>query len=257
MTMHGPANSARIGQPVPRKEDLRFVAGKGRYADDFNVDGQAYAWMVRSPHAHAVIQSIDVQEALRVPGVIAVLTGADFIADQMNPIPNKTFSLHPAELPLINTDGTPAFNIPDYPLPADKARFVGEALVMVIAESVALAKDGADAVVVDYEPLPSVTYTVDAADLDAPRVRDENASNVCIDAKIGEAELTEAAFRNAAHVAKVKTWIPRVPGSPMEPRAALGEYDPANNSFTVYTSSGSTLRLRRDLSLVLNVPEPN
>src|ERR1700760_3180200 len=114
--MHGPATSTRIGQPVLRKEDLRFVVGKGKYADDFNVEGQAYAWMVRSPHAHAVIRSIDSRGALAVPGVLTVLTGDDFIADKLNPIPNKTFSLHPAEIPLVNSDGTPAFNIPDYPL---------------------------------------------------------------------------------------------------------------------------------------------
>lgn len=255
--MHGPTTSSRIGQPVLRKEDLRFVAGKGNYADDFNVAGQAYAWMVRSPHAHAVIRSIDSSAALAVPGVLAVLTGEDFISDELSPIPNKTFSLHPAEIPLINSDGTEAFNISDYPLPADRARFVGEALVMVIAETLALAKDGADAVVIDYEPLPCVTYTVEAADPAAPRVRDENASNVCIDAKIGDAEATAAAFARAAHIAKVKTWIPRVAGSPMEPRAATGEYDPASNRYTIHTCSGSTLRLRRDLSIVLNVPEPN
>jgi aerobic carbon-monoxide dehydrogenase large subunit len=253
--MHGPASSSRIGQPVPRKEDLRFVTGKGNYADDFNVTGQAYAVMVRSPHAHAVIRSIEREEALRVPGVLAVLSGADFIADQMQPIPNKTFSMHPAERPLINSDGTPAFNVPDYPLPADKARFVGEAIVMVVAESIAAAKDGADLVVIDYEPLPCVIFTVDAAELDAPRVRDENASNICIDAQVGEAEATEVAFRKAAHIAKVKTWIPRVAGSPMEPRAATGEYDPATGHYTIHTCSGSTLRLRRDLSIVLNVPE--
>lgn len=253
--MHGPATSARIGQPVRRKEDLRFVTGKGCYTDDLNIEGQAYAVMVRSPHAHAVIRSIACREALAVPGVLAVLTGADFIADGLNPVPNKTFSLHPAEIPLVNVDGTPAFNIPDYPLPADKTRFVGEPLAMVIAESIAAAKDGADLVAIDYEPLPCVTFTVDAAELDAPRVRDENASNVCIDARVGEAAPTEAAFRKAAHVAKVKTWIPRVTGSPMEPRAAIGEYDSANDRYTVYTCSGSTLRLRRDLSIVLNVPE--
>jgi carbon-monoxide dehydrogenase large subunit len=213
--------------------------------------------MIRSPHAHAVIRSIDIREALRLPGVLAVLTGADFIADRMNPIPNKTFSLHPAEMPLVNTDGTPAFNVPDYPLPPDKARFVGEAIAMVVAESVAAAKDGAEHVVIDYEPLPCVTFTVDAADLDAPRVREENSSNVCIDAQVGEAEPTEAAFRKAAHIAEVKTWIPRVAGSPMEPRAATGEYDPATGRYTIHTCSGSTLRLRRDLSIVLNVPEPN
>ena len=158
--MHAPATSTRIGQPVPRKEDLRLITGGGRYTDDLNVDGQAYAVMVRSPHAHANILGIDTRAASAVPGVIAVLTGADFIADQMKPIPNKTFSLHPAEMPLVNSDGTPAFNMPDYPLPADKARFVGEAIVMVIAESIDAAKDGADRVQIDYEPLPSVTFTV-------------------------------------------------------------------------------------------------
>jgi len=253
--MHAPATSTRIGQPVPRKEDLRLITGGGRYTDDLNVDGQAYAVMVRSPHAHANILGIDTRAASAVPGVIAVLTGADFIADQMKPIPNKTFSLHPAEMPLVNSDGTPAFNMPDYPLPADKARFVGEAIVMVIAESIDAAKDGADRVQIDYEPLPSVTFTVEAAAAGAPRVRDENSSNVCIDAQVGDAAATEAAFRKAAQVVKVKTWIPRVAGSPMEPRAAIGEYDPQTGHYTIYTCSGSTLRLRRDLSLVLDVPE--
>jgi aerobic carbon-monoxide dehydrogenase large subunit len=255
--MHAPAKSNRIGQPVPRKEDLRLITGKGRYTDDLNLEGQAYAAMVRSPHAHAVIRSIDSEDARAVPGVLAVLTGADFIADRLNPIPNKTFSLHPAEMPLLNSDGTPAFNVPDYPLPADKARFVGEAIVMVIAESIAAAKDGAERVIIDYEPLECVTFTVDAAGLGAPRVRDENSSNVCIDAQVGEAEPTAAAFRAAAHVAKIKTWIPRVAGSPMEPRAAVGDYDPASGRYTIYTCSGSTLRLRRDLAIVLDVPEPN
>jgi aerobic carbon-monoxide dehydrogenase large subunit len=255
--MHAPAKSNRIGQPVPRKEDLRLITGKGRYTDDLNLEGQAYAAMVRSPHAHAAIRSIDTTEARAVPGVLAVLTGADFIADRLNPIPNKTFSLHPAEMPLVNSNGTPAFNVPDYPLPADKARFVGEAIVMVIAESIAAAKDGAECVVIDYEPLECVTFTVDAADLGAPRVRDENTSNICIDAQVGEAAPTAAAFRVAAHIAKIKTWIPRVAGSPMEPRAALGDYDPATGRYTIYTCSGSTLRLRRDLATVLNVPEPN
>jgi aerobic carbon-monoxide dehydrogenase large subunit len=255
--MHGTAKGNGIGQPVPRKEDLRLITGQGRYTDDLGLEGQAYAAMVRSPHAHAVIRSIDIEAARAVPGVLAVLTGADFIADRLNPIPNKTFSLHPAEMPLVNSDGTPAFNVPDYPLPPDKSRFVGEPIAMVIAESVAAAKDGAECVVVDYEPLECVTFTVDAASHGAPRVRDENSSNVCIDAQVGEAEPTDAAFCKAAHIAKIKTWIPRVAGSPMEPRAALGDYDSGTGRYTVYTCSGSTLRLRRDLAIVLNVPEPN
>src|SRR5450755_308419 len=223
--MHAPATSTRIGQPVPRKEDLRLVTGKGRYTDDMNLPGQAYAVMVRSPHAHALIRSIDCTEALAVPGVLAVLTGVDFIKDGLNPIPNKTFSMHPAEMPLSNFDGTPAFNVSDHPLPADKARFVGEAIAMVVAETIASAKDGADRVAIDYEPLPCVTYTVSAAEPNAVRVRDEH-NNVCIDAQVGDAEATADAFRNAAHVAKIRTWVPRVAVSPMEPRAAVGDYDP-------------------------------
>jgi carbon-monoxide dehydrogenase large subunit len=186
--------------------------------------------------------------------VLAVLTGFDFIEDRLNPIPNKTFSLHPAEMPLVNFDGTPAFNVSDHPLPADKARFVGEAVAMVVAETIAAAKDGADHVAIDYEPLPCVTYTVDAANPDAVRVRDEH-NNICIDAQVGDAAATAAAFRNAAHVAKIKTWVPRVAGSPMEPRAAVGDYDSKTGRYTIYTCSGSTLRLRRDIAIVLNVPE--
>src|SRR3974390_2134447 len=131
--MHGPVTSTRIGQPVPRKEDMRLITGRGRYTDDLNVEGQAYAVMVRSPHAHAIIRAIDVRGALAVPGVVVVLTGADFIADQMKPIPNKTFSLHPAERPLVNSDATQAFTVPDYPMPADKTRFGGGAIPMVSA----------------------------------------------------------------------------------------------------------------------------
>src|SRR3974390_328976 len=198
--MQGPVTSTRIGQPVPRKEDMRLITGRGRYTDDLSVEGQAYAVMVRSPHAHAIIRAIDVRGALAVPGVVAVLTGADFIADQMKPIPNKTFSLHPAERPLVNSEGPRPFNVPDYPMPADKTRFVGEAIAMVIAESINAAKDGADRVQVDYEPLPSVTFTVDAAAAEAPRVRAEHSSNICIDAQVGDAEATGEGFRKRAPV---------------------------------------------------------
>jgi len=253
--MHAPATSTRLGQPVPRKEDLRLITGKGCYTDDLSLDDQTYAVMVRSPHAHAIIRSIDTTEAIAVPGVLAVLTGFDLVKDGLKPIPNKTFSLHPAEIPLINFDGTPAFNIPNYPLPIDKTRFVGEAIAMVVAETVAAAKDGAELVVVDYEPLTCVTFTPDAVKPGAARVRDEHSSNICIDAQVGDAKATEAAFLSAAHVVKLNTWVPRVAGSPMEPRAAVGTYDPETKRYTVYTCSGATLRLRKDIATVLNVAD--
>jgi carbon-monoxide dehydrogenase large subunit len=255
--MHAPVTSHRIGQPVRRREDLRLVTGKGCYTDDQNLPGQAYAVMVRSPHAHAFIRSIDSAPALAVPGVIAVLTGADLRADGLKAVPNKTFSWHPAEIPLINTDGSPPYNAPDLPLPADKARYVGEAVAMVIAETVAAAKDGAERVVVDYEPLDCVTRAVDAVEPGAPLLHDDHASNVCIDAGVGDADATAAAFARATHVAKIKTWVPRVAGSPMEPRAAIGDYDPATGRYTIYTCNGSTLRLRKDLAIVLDVAEEN
>jgi carbon-monoxide dehydrogenase large subunit len=253
--MHAPTTSNRIGQPVRRREDLRLVTGQGCYADDQNLPGQAYAVMVRSPHAHALIRSIDVEQALAVPGVITVLTGTDLRKDGLKPIPNKTFSWHPAEIPLINTDGSPAYHAPDFPLPDDKARYVGEAIAMVVADTVAAAKDGAERVVVDYEPLDCVTLAVDAAKPGAPLLHDDHASNVCIDADVGDAEATTAAFARAAHVARIKTWVPRVAGSPMEPRAAIGDYDFATGRYAIYTCNGSTLRLRKDLAVVLDVPE--
>jgi carbon-monoxide dehydrogenase large subunit len=249
------ATGSGIGQPVRRREDLRLVTGQGRYTDDLKLPNQAYAAIVRSPHAHAKIRSVDKTAALAVPGVIAVMTGQDWLADGLQSIPVKTLSWHPAEIPLINTDGSPAFTAPDFPLPCDKARFVGEALAIVVAETVAAAKDGVEAVAIDYAPLSSVTFAPDATEAAAPLLHEHHGSNVCIDALVGEAAPTEAAFAGASHVARLRTWVPRVAGSPMEPRAALAEYDPANGKYTIYTCNGSTRRLHGDLAAALGVPD--
>src|ERR1700704_7007674 len=151
------ASRSGIGQPVRRKEDLRLVAGQGQYSDDLNLPGQAFAVMLRSPHAHARLRRIDTAAARAAPGVLAVLTGRDILADGVKPIPHKAFSYHPAEIPLRNKDDAPIFAAAHLPLPADKARFVGEAMVMVVAETGAAAKEAADLVAIDYEPLPAVT----------------------------------------------------------------------------------------------------
>jgi carbon-monoxide dehydrogenase large subunit len=132
-----------IGQPLPRREDERLVSGKGQYSDDFSLPNQVYAVIIRSPHAHARIRSIDVTAAAAVPRVLAVLTGSDLLADGLKPIPHTPFSTHPAEIRLPNSDGSPTFLAPHYALPADKARFVGEGVAMVVAEAVAIAKDAA------------------------------------------------------------------------------------------------------------------
>src|SRR6266545_6237362 len=198
------ADRTGIGRPVRRREDLRLVAGKGCYSDDVNLPGQAYAVMVRSPHAHAHIRAIDRAAALAVPGVLAVLTGRDILGDGVKPIPHKAFSYHPAEIPLKNKSGAPIFAASHYPLPPDKARFVGEAIAMVIAETVAAAKDAAELVAIDYEPIPAVTDAVAAAEPGAPRLWD-HAENVLIDAEVGDAAATAAAFASAAHVVRLKT----------------------------------------------------
>ena len=134
--MDHPANGSGIGAPVRRREDLRLVRGAGRYTADENLPDQAYAVMVRSPHAHARLRGIDTAAAKAMPGVLAVLTGADFLADGLKPIPHKPWSPHPAEAKLTNKGGAPPFEAPHFPLPADKARFVGEAVAMVVAETV-------------------------------------------------------------------------------------------------------------------------
>jgi carbon-monoxide dehydrogenase large subunit len=242
-----------IGQPVRRIEDDRLLRGAGCYADDVNLPGQAHACMVRAPHAHARISSIRSNEALKIPGVIAVLTGADAAADGLKPIPTRPVTTNPHEVALKNRDGSP-FAIPPYAvLPADKARFVGEAVAMVIAESAMAARDGAEALVVDYEALPSNCMTSAAAAPDAPLVWESFSSNICVDADVGDAAATEAAFSKAAHVVRLETTLNRVTGVPLELRCALGVYE--NGRYTVYAPSGGVQRFRADLAAALGVPE--
>ena len=170
-----------IGQALRRKEDLRLITGTGRYSDDVNMPGQAYAYMVRSPHAHARIRAIETARALALPGVLAVLTGRDAAADGLRPIPHSTALSSPPDIALKNRDGSPLPITPHAPLPADRARFVGEAVAMVVAETVQAAVDGAECVKVDYEVLPCVTGASAAAEPGAPALHDGYA-NVCIDA---------------------------------------------------------------------------
>ncbi len=162
-----------IGTTVRRKEDLRLVTGRGCYSDDFNFPDQAYGAAVRSPHAHALIRGIDVAAARAMPGVLAVLTGADALADGLTRIPHLTAAGAAPDIVLVNRDGSPVPAAPHYVLPADRVRHVGTAVAFVIAETVAQAKDAAEKVIVDYEPLPAVTDAKAAIEKDAPRLYDE------------------------------------------------------------------------------------
>jgi aerobic carbon-monoxide dehydrogenase large subunit len=251
--MNEPATSSGIGQPVRRREDLRLVRGAGRYTADENLPGQAFAVMVRSPHAHARIRSIAKDKAASAPGVLAVLTGADLVADGLKPIPHKVWSPHPAEAQLKDRHGATFFETQHYPLPADKARFVGEAVAIVVGETLHAAKDGAERLEIDYDTLPAVTDTVAAARQDAPHVHDA-PTNVCLDSELGDAAATEAAFARAAQVTRFETWVRRVTGVPMEPRAALAAFDAATGRYTVYAGNGGAVRLKNDLAAILDVP---
>ncbi len=248
------AKKSGIGATVPRKEDLRLITGKGNFSDDERPEGTLHAVFVRSQHAHARIRGIYIEKALGVSGVVAVLTGRDILADGLKPIPHKPLSIHPAEPKLANRDGSPVFEAPHYPLATDRARSVGEAVAVVIATSIDIAKDGAELVDVDYEVLPAVTATPVATAPDAPRLWDGLPTNVCFDGDLGSREATEAAFARAAHVAKLDTWVQRVTGVPMEPRAAIGEYDPATQRYTLHAGNGGAVRLKQDLALTLGIP---
>jgi aerobic carbon-monoxide dehydrogenase large subunit len=257
-------NPARfgIGKPVRRKEDVRLLTGKGRYSDDQALPHQAYASILRSPHAHARIVSIDTAEALRVPGVIAVFTGADVKADSLKPIMPDYFFMGPIEVQrqmpdvvLVNKDGSNIYESPYHLLAQDRARFVGQAIAMVVADTVGAAKDGAEAINVEYEMLPAVTSTREAVRPDAPKLWEHAPSNVCLDAEVGDAKATEAAFARAAHVVTFETWISRVTGVPMEPRTCLGYYDKATGRYTLYAGSGGSNRMKRESADILGVEQ--
>src|SRR5215475_3366665 len=164
---------AGIGDTVRRKEDLRLVTGRGCYSDDFNLPGQAYAAVVRSPHAHARIRAIETGAARAMPGVLAVLTGNDARADGLTRIPHLAAPGTPPDIVLKNRDGSPVPVAPHFVLPADRVRHVGTAVAFVIAETVAQAKDAAEKVVVDYEPLPAVIDAIAAVGKSAPRLYDD------------------------------------------------------------------------------------
>ena len=253
--MRATSKNTGIGQPVRRREDFRLLTGKGCYSDDFNFPDQAYGVMVRSPHPHATICSIDTTAAATAPGVLAVLTGRDLLADGLKPIPHSVGTRHPADITLENKDGSPPFIPPHFPMTADEARHCGEIVAMVVATTVAAAKDAAELVAVAYQPLPAVAHALMAVEPGAPRARGDAPSNTSIDAEIGDPAATNAAFANAAHIVKFETWVQRIAGVPMEPRAATGIYDRDTGRYTLYAGIGGAVRPKQDLAKILGVAE--
>lgn len=254
--------SGLIGRPIPRKEDLRLLTGAGRYSDDHNLPNQAFAAMVRSPHAHARILSLDISAAVRSPGVVAVFTGDDIEAARLGPIPHDhLFIGRPEQMKLApdvvlrNKDGS-AFRVPPHRLlPRDTVRYVGEAVAVVIAETLEAAKDGAELVKIEYAELPAVVMASDAIAADAPLVWEDIPGNTCVDAEVGDETAVSRIFESAPRVVSLSTHIQRVTGVTMEPRSATGSYDPVEDRYTLYAGSSGVVRHKIELANILRVSE--
>jgi len=235
-----------VGQPVLRKEDDNLVRGKGRYTDDFNLPGQAHAWIVRSSHPHGVIRAIDIKAARAMPGVLGIWTGKDLQAAGYAPIR--------CSLPMKNADGSPLLQTDRMALAIDKVRFVGDPVACVVAETAAQARDAAEAVVVEIDELPSVTKSEDAIKPGAPQLYDHIPNNIALDYHFGDQAATEAAFAKAAHVTSLDIVNTRVAVVPMEPRAGLASYDETSDRFTVYLPTQGVSGNVTSLAKLMNLP---
>jgi aerobic carbon-monoxide dehydrogenase large subunit len=238
-----------IGARVVRKEDKRFLTGKGRYTDDMVVPGMKFAAFVRSPHAHAKINGIDIEAARAMPGVIDVLEGRQLQADGIGNL-ICGWMIH-------SKDGTPMKMGAWRPLAIDTVRYVGDAVAIVVADSAGEARDAAEAVVVDYEELPAVTSAVAALQPGAPQIHPEASGNLIFDWQIGDGAATDAAIAAAAHVTEIEILNNRLSPNPMEPRATLGIYDAAEDHFTCYTTSQNPHVARLVMSAFYNVAPEN
>ncbi|GIL02715.1 MAG: carbon monoxide dehydrogenase [Alphaproteobacteria bacterium] len=237
-----------IGASVRRREDLRFISGRGNYTDDINRPGQLHAVILRSPHAHARIKGIDTAAAKSAPGVVAVFTGADMAADNLGGLP--------CGWGIKNKDGSPMAEPPHPVLAVGKVRHVGDPVAVVIAESKGRARDAAELVAVDYEVLPAVPTLEAAQKPGAALVHDGVAGNICYDWHLGDKDATDAAFAKAHKVARLELVNNRLIPNAMEPRAAVGEFDPMSGEYTLYTTSQNPHVIRLLMgAFVLHIPE--
>jgi carbon-monoxide dehydrogenase large subunit len=237
-----------IGQPVRRVEDRRFITGRGSYLDDLSRPRQAWAYMLRSPHAHAQVRRIDIAAAIGAPGVLAVYTGEDLARDGIGTIPCLSA--------LTNRDGSPCVMPPHPAIARDRVRHVGDTVALVVAESLAAARDAAELVAVDYEPLPAAVDTARTLDAGQPLVWDEAPGNLCFDWEVGDGAAVERAMAGARHRIALKLVNNRVVVNSMEPRGAVGEYDPGEDSYTLWSSTQGSHFVRNLLAeSIFKIPE--
>ncbi len=232
-------------QPKGRLEDGRMLTGRGRYVSDWQLPGQAHGFFLRSDRAHAEIASIDASAALALPGVVAVLTGKDAAEAGLKPMP--------AAAPMKGRGGADQLATPRPSLAQGRVRYVGEPVALIVAESAALAQDAAEAVVVDYRDLPAVADANAALAKDAPRLHETVPSNLVLDYTGGDEAATDAAFAKAKKIVKLSAYHSRVVGNPMEPRAAMGAYDPAAGRYFLYATTQGVGPMRAQVSQVLGV----
>ena len=223
-----------FGQPLKRKEDDALLRGAGRYVADVMPEGALQAVVLRSPHAHAKFSIRDLDRVRAMKGVRLVLTGADVMAEGLKPIPHMPLSQSPPDIRLDNLDGSLPLIEQPHILAVTTVRFVGEAVAFVVADSVAEAKDAAEAIVVTYEGLPPI-------------------GDIAVDARVGNPRETRAGFAEAPHVVRLETAIQRIAGVPMEPRAALGHYDPATGRYTLHAGGGAIVRPKKEIAIILGL----
>src|SRR2546421_6460217 len=236
-----------IGQSVRRIEDARLLRGLGRYSEDVDLPRQAYAVLVRSPHAHARIAGIDARAALKSPGVLAVLTGADLAADGVGNLPTDRTRKR--------RDGAPAFATPRPLLARERVRHVGDPVALVVADTREHAVDAAERVAVEYESLPAVAATADARKPGAPAVWNEAPDNVAFVWSAGPKDAGTRAFESAPHVTRLDFVVSRVAVAPMEPRAAVGEFDRRTERYTLHTGIQGPHGTRTLLAATLGVEQ--
>ncbi|WP_424626826.1 xanthine dehydrogenase family protein molybdopterin-binding subunit [Bradyrhizobium sp. SYSU BS000235] len=242
---HAALQKFGVGQPVRRKEDDTLVRGKGKYTDDCTLPGQAYAWIVRSAHAHGVIKSIGTDAAKKMPGVLGVWTGQDLISAGYTPFTSG--------VPLKSRDGSPLLQTSRPALATDKVRFVGDPVAFVVAATLAEARDAAEAVVLDIDALPAVTSAEAATKPGAPQLYDHIANNVALDFHSGDTAALDAAFAKAAHIAHLDIVNTRLAVVAMEPRSALAHYDKTTERYTIEVATQGVAGNRTSLAKTMNV----
>jgi len=253
----GIAMGAYIGKSIPRVEDARFVTGRGRYTDDIKVEGAVWAYFARAPYAHAVLRSINISAATEAPGVLAVLTSEDYLADGHRPmshVPIPADAVDSSKPSFKNGPESPVFDAPHMPLVHDRVRHVGEAVALIVADTREHAQDAAELIEIEYESLPVVISALDAVAEGAPQLWEGALNNICFDETFGNEAETNRVFA-AAHLVKEWEFVnSRVVTCQMEPRSAIGCFEPENGVYMLIAGSQGAVRQRFELATALGVP---